>query len=409
MCIPFIGNGLHLNSWLQALKICESKGGASVAGFRSATIPQDRLLPGIHGLRGIATLSVALYHLVHIVGLATPDAFGFIGRDFGKGVHLFFVLSGFSLMHSTEDSMNRPGWVTEYFLKRFFRIAPLFYTVLAGMVLWPFVQWHMWSVDFNTLLLNVTFMFGFAPWSGIVWAGWTVGVEMLFYAILPVLLLAVRTRLASLVLVVVTIAISLSSYSILDVHFEQSAAKYHCNWAYFSFLPNLCFFAFGILAYRIAQAIQPMSATLRWILPAVSAVMFSTLILAGHRPTFTGMGRGNVVLWGIGFAVLCVWQGKRASRWSANRIFEYVGERGFSVYLLHPVLFYLLKDRLQSAYASLSAGMGASAYFVCAVLALIPLMMLSEITYRWIEIPGIRTGREIIRRMRAAAGTPSTA
>lgn len=322
-------------------------------------------MPGIRDFRSIATLSVALCHLVHIAGIAKPDLFGFIAEDFRRGVHLFFVLSGFSLMHSTEHTMNRPGWVREYFIKWFFRIAPLFYAVLACMVLWPFVQWHAWRVDLSTVLLNVAFMFGFAPWSGIVWAGWTVGVEMLFYAILPVLLLAVRTKMASLVLVFITIAISLSSYSILYVHFEQSAEKPDRNWAYFSFLPDLCFFAFGIFAFRLAHEIQPTSATMRWLIPAFSVVMFSSLIRVRHGRAFVDLGRFNIVLWGIRFAALCVWQEKWANRWSANRIFEYIGERGFSVYLLQPILFYMLKDRLQSTCANLSAGGSLCLFCVC--------------------------------------------
>ena len=49
---------------------------------------------------------------------------------------LFFILSAYALMHSTEHTLHRPTWAKEYFVKRFFRIAPLFYCILAGMVLW---------------------------------------------------------------------------------------------------------------------------------------------------------------------------------------------------------------------------------------------------------------------------------
>lgn len=92
--------------------------GAETA-YRSSIIPQQRLLPGILGLRGIAALAVVLFHLVHLASLKLPEPFSFIAVDFGKGVHLFFVLSAFSLMHSTEHTMHRTQWVSEYFVKRF--------------------------------------------------------------------------------------------------------------------------------------------------------------------------------------------------------------------------------------------------------------------------------------------------
>lgn len=114
---------------------------------------QERLLPGIHGLRGTAALAVVLYHLVHVGSMKPPDVFGFIGRDFGYSVHLFFVLSAFSLMYSTQPTLGRPNWLAAYLTKRFFRIAPLFYCMVvfeAGR------QWVMGGAapPLTTLLLN---------------------------------------------------------------------------------------------------------------------------------------------------------------------------------------------------------------------------------------------------------------
>jgi peptidoglycan/LPS O-acetylase OafA/YrhL len=176
--------------------------------FRFATVQQDRLLPGIHGLRGMAAMAVVFFHLVHLASIEVPIQFSFIAVDFGKGVHLFFVLSAFSLMYSMQDAMHRTTWASEYFLKRFFRIAPLYYFILFCMVIWLVTKWGTNAVKLDALLLNITFLFGLAPWSGIVWAGWTVGVEMIFYATLPVLLLTVRTTSATFIVVVISIIIT---------------------------------------------------------------------------------------------------------------------------------------------------------------------------------------------------------
>lgn len=67
----------------------------SAQEFKSAIVQKDRLLPGIHGLRGLVATAVVLYHLKHLAGITPPDFFEFIGRDFGYSVHLFFILSSY--------------------------------------------------------------------------------------------------------------------------------------------------------------------------------------------------------------------------------------------------------------------------------------------------------------------------
>jgi peptidoglycan/LPS O-acetylase OafA/YrhL len=381
-----------------------SSGAGSVAHIRSATVPVGRLLPGIHGLRGIAALAVVLFHLVHLAKIAVPASFSFIASDFGKGVHLFFVLSAFSLMYSTEHTMHRKTWATEYFVKRFFRIAPLYYCIMAGMILWPLIKSQTLSVSLQALLLNLTFTFGFAPWSGIVWAGWTVGVEMLFYAALPVLLLTVRTTSATFMLVVISIFVTYAARSTLHAHYEISVSQYGYNWAYFSFAANLCFFAMGMYVFRLARQVDEASLMMRWLIPAFSVVLLGSLMLTKPNSLLM-LWKGEPILWGVGFAALCLWQSMRPSRWSANRVFEYLGERSYSVYLLHPVVIILLKDPIQGVYAALATHLGSYAFFVCVVLVLGPLLVLTEATYRLIEVPGIRFGKKINSRIRGHAST----
>jgi hypothetical protein len=138
--------------------------------FKSAIVQNDRLLPGIHGLRGLAALAVALYHLNHLAGVAPPDYCKFIGRDFGFSVHLFYIVSAFSLTYSTGPRTGHPNWIPEYFIKRFFRIAPLFYLITAFEIVRQAAAGKI-ITDFKTILLNVTFTFGFVPFSGMVWGG----------------------------------------------------------------------------------------------------------------------------------------------------------------------------------------------------------------------------------------------
>ena len=364
--------------------------------FASSMIPQDRLLPGLLGLRGIAAFAVVLFHLVHLANIAVPPAFSFIAADFGNGVHLFFVLSAFSLMHSTEHTLHRPTWAKEYFVRRFFRIAPLFYCILAVMVLWPALKAQHLTVSLSALLLNLTFTFGFAPWTEIVKASWAVGVEMMFYAILPVLLLTVRSRKGLLMLVVGSMLFTFSARAELQAHYEHTVSVYRYNWSYFSFASNACYFALGMYAFRIAGEIGDSATAMRRGVPVFTSVLLLVLLLAGG---VTGW-HPDLALWGFAFALLALWQGKWPSRWCANRFFEYLGERSYSLYLLHPIVIILLKSPLQTLYGLLMPTLGAYAFFVCAVALLVPLLLLSEATYRLVEIPAIRYGKKVSARLR---------
>ena len=122
----------------------------------------------------------------------------------GAGVHLFFVLSAFSLMYSTSRAVGRDSWIEDYLIKRYFRIAPLFYVMMLFFLVFNYFYWKV-KPELSVILFNITFLYNFLPdhVASIVWAGWTLGVEMLFYAAFPLLILTLRSLRSSLVFFVI--------------------------------------------------------------------------------------------------------------------------------------------------------------------------------------------------------------
>ena len=145
-------------------------------------IQSERKLDGLHGLRAVAALSVVLFHLQAKPTLPQPTWLAEVAVHFYLAVHLFFVISAFSLYHS---SRYAPASYTAYLVKRYFRIAPLYYVMVL------YVLWRLGFPGWPALLANLTFTFNLFPGfeQGLVFAGWSVGVEMLFYVVLPALLL----------------------------------------------------------------------------------------------------------------------------------------------------------------------------------------------------------------------------
>jgi ABC-type multidrug transport system ATPase subunit len=199
------------------------------------------LLPALLGLRGVAAVAVLLFHLHHLAGLPLPPALGMVGTHFGLGVQLFFVLSGFSLCHSTFHTVGQVNWIRDYLLKRLFRIAPLFYFLLAVWVVFFWLRGV--KIDLATLILNLSFTFNFVPGKheSIVAAGWTIGVEMIFYAVLPVLLATIRGLRAALAFLVAAALVSGAGLASLAGGGEALA-----GYASLSFVASLVVFAAGM-------------------------------------------------------------------------------------------------------------------------------------------------------------------
>lgn len=82
----------------------------------------------LDGLRGIAAISVVVFHFMEIV--YSDYSKNFIGHGF-LAVDFFFCLSGFVIGYAYDDRIEKMG-VKEFFKSRFIRLHPL---VFAGSVL----------------------------------------------------------------------------------------------------------------------------------------------------------------------------------------------------------------------------------------------------------------------------------
>jgi peptidoglycan/LPS O-acetylase OafA/YrhL len=92
-------------------------------------------------------------------------------------------------------------------IKRFFKIAPLFYFVMVFEI-GRQAFYGGAAVGSSRIVLNLAFTFEFIPFAGIVCGDGSVGVEMIFYAIFPVLLLTIRTHRSALIFLIISIAVS---------------------------------------------------------------------------------------------------------------------------------------------------------------------------------------------------------
>ncbi|MEP6906847.1 MAG: acyltransferase family protein, partial [Pseudoxanthomonas sp.] len=147
-----------------------------------------RRLDFLDSLRGLAAIYVLIYHMLLLPqpNLVPPQWAEKAALAGGTGVTLFFIVSAFSLYYTMPLRLKDPHPMLSFYLHRFFRIAPLFYFLVVITLLrdaWKFDVVHPWQ----DVAASLSFVFNLWPGKqeGFVWAGWTIGVEMIFYALFP--------------------------------------------------------------------------------------------------------------------------------------------------------------------------------------------------------------------------------
>jgi peptidoglycan/LPS O-acetylase OafA/YrhL len=168
-------------------------------GIASATQHNGAL----DGLRGVAILSVMLYHFTGSYKGANPllRLWSLIAGAGWMGVDLFFVLSGFLITGILYDTAHAEHRVRNFYARRALRIFPLFYGVLFGLLLFTPVLHMHWRPEhllYFFYLSNVSFLLGRDFQLPSQWVNlghlWSLAVEEQFYLLWPFIVWRVKNR-----------------------------------------------------------------------------------------------------------------------------------------------------------------------------------------------------------------------
>jgi peptidoglycan/LPS O-acetylase OafA/YrhL len=177
----------------------------------------DSRLPVLDGVRGLAILGVLVYHFWQLAGEQYPGVPGFARRLFnltiigGKGVDLFFVLSGFLITGILLRTKGSEHYFKNFYIRRSLRIFPLYYLTTAACLIVgtvasiPGYQWRS-MIWYFFYLHNIRDTFWSPPIGGPGWF-WSLAVEEHFYLFWPLIVLLLRRRrLASFCVLVMILA-----------------------------------------------------------------------------------------------------------------------------------------------------------------------------------------------------------
>jgi peptidoglycan/LPS O-acetylase OafA/YrhL len=358
-------------------------------------------------MRGIAVLGVVLVHSA----VSTQDKssnyylFSFIGQ---RAVELFYIVSAFTLFLARDTHRGHEHFPTSnFFIRRFFRIAPLYYVAIALNLFLHGLRPNFGSahaLSIMDVVLALLFLNAWKPnaFNSVAIGGWSVALEAMFYLMLPFLyrkITSLRSSVSLLLgLILVCPAITYLAWS----RATEEYRGYFLLW-----LPvHLPVFCMGITGYFVVKQLRglTMTDTERRAL-SMFFLILSGSVLAGCLPP----SNGNFYATCFGFLLAVLSCSLQPWKFLVNPVTVFLGKISFSIYLLH---FFVLQGagRLLDRYLLVHPQMRYRPellvpFFLFVVGVSVPISVLS---WRFIEQPGIRLGRHWIthRELTAPGGRP---
>lgn len=292
----------------------------------------DAYLGRVQIVRFFAAVAVLFAHLQHEVLTRFTMAVGFRPIDVidgGFGVDLFFVISGFIMYHVSADTFGAPGAARRFLLRRYLRIAPLYYLASLLLLAATFTFDGAVSIarpDLGHVLASFLFLPSLNPLGEtvpILKLGWTLNFEAYFYAVFA-LALAFGRRLGLAVLACVLVSVVALAQAIPD---PPVALAFWGQSLVFEFLGGIAIAMAYKRGFRLGRAQA-------WAVIAASLLL---LAAARHTGIAADLPRGviaGVPAWLIVGAVVAAPFAQGSGWWVRSLIAG--GEASYALYVIHP-------------------------------------------------------------------------
>ncbi|EUL97445.1 acyltransferase family protein [Klebsiella aerogenes] len=364
--------------------------------------------PELDGLRGYASLWVVLGHLCNLTECNIP-----ILSSPSIGVDIFILLSGYLMAKNYTERQHVEPWnsvktMTSFWMRRFFRIAPLFYVLLIIALLlgeqfgnyreaignvWASTQTDPEKYA-DTSIVNffahISFAFGFLPYysARTTIPDWSIGLEMQYNALFPFIML-----------IIMRFGYIKTSLFIMASCFvaSQLAPGYFNEFTRPSMIAfKLPLFIAGMLIYKAASDSKIYYSLIALIAP-ISALGIGFLI------TPTRMVIEIIIVAGMAI-LLYPHKNKSPFKLIADttkaflsiKLSRFLGEVSYSVYLLH-LMIVLPTIGILIEYPTF-INLNPILRFIIATAISVPITyVISTWLYKNVEVKGIAIGRKIIK------------
>ena len=333
---------------------------------------------------------VVAHHLAHELGALGLGGAGAAPLPGWAGVDVFFVISGFIMVHATGPDYDRPGGRRRFLAHRVARVVPLYWLMtlaFLGVALAAPRALGDAGAAANPGYLAASFLFwpvaradgGLLPLYGL---GWTLNYEMFFYAVFAAGLGAGRAR---------TVAWAGSVFALL-VAVGVLVRPLPAPLAFWSDPIVLEFLLGAALGLLHARGVR-LGGVPRLAL-ALAAVAAGAVFAGG-----AGSGVGRLASAGLPAAMLVAAAAlARPGAVGAPRPLVVLGDASYALYLVHPFALRAVREAVvRLGLAPMLGGAGVGALMLAASVAA------AILTWRLVERPLTRRLRSLLDR----AGPPA--
>ncbi|WP_438390035.1 acyltransferase family protein [Caballeronia sp. DA-9] len=313
------------------------------------TTARKPLIPALTGVRFLAALSVALYHLSENIAATLAISPKHFYENAGDPVELFFILSGFILTytHPEVNGAQRPA-IRQFYFSRFAKIYPIY--LLGWIVFAPLIYSNLVALHGHGAgtyarlafygLVSLTLLQAWTTTTANAWntPGWSLSAEAVFYAAFPFLFTYLRNRRVAVLSGLIAVCWVISVVPTLTLSFLPPALQNeHWPKELVNFIPALRIgeFIAGICLARLFLR-NAKEKTLAFDLGALGALAVSAavIVVSNHL-------HAKVLLFPAFMLLLyCLACAKGPlSALLGSKPMVLLGEASFAFYILHVPLF----------------------------------------------------------------------
>ncbi|MBR9873066.1 MAG: acyltransferase [Vibrionaceae bacterium] len=277
----------------------------------------------LDGLRGIAALFVVLYHFFYRYNEIYGHNFEIYSMFYyGKfGVHLFFIISGFVIIKSVENST-----FFEFAKSRFLRLYPIYWVCMIITFLCVSIfTLEGREVTFLQATMNLLMFQTYLKVPNVDGVYWTLAVELNFYFIISIIYLCGFRRQLNAIFSIILLCSILNNLNVVSIPVEIRVVL---------LFDYIAMFLFGIIVYNAKFNNKKMFSFENILL--VSLITYDLFVKYNLFQFVT------VLLLMILF-LFSVFYGFNLLKWNG---FVYLGGISYSLYLIHQNIGYIIINKL---------------------------------------------------------------